>query len=600
MTLLRKSILLISVIMIALLITTYFITQSVLVSGFINLEEQRTQEDVQRALAAISNQVNWLKGNTSDWAFWDDTYAFAQDLNQNYIDTNLAHTTFVSLNIDAILYIDTGGKIIHGVAYDGIEEKETAVSPNLLTYVTTHKELITLSNADDGIGGIADLPEGPCLLAASPILTSGRTGPSHGTLIMVRYLNDAEVESIAGLVLFPVSIYSLTNSQLPDDFTKAKQNIPPDKQVYVMPREKNVVSGYALLNDISGQSALIMRIERPRDIYHKGQESVFITLGIVAIAGVIAGILGLIAQDTITSSRLRRLNANVREISTSGNISTRVNAIGKDEISNLAGDINKMLDTIDAHNKKETELLSSLEAEMKKRADYTRELAHELKTPLTPIMSSSELLAENLKEEPWASLAKNVYRGASDMNDRLDDLLDVAKGEVGILRLSMEDIDPTPFIHQIAEEMLPLIKHHKQKMTIDLPPDLPHIMGDEVRLRQVLRNLVNNATKFTHEEGTITIRARTDGDKLVIDIEDTGRGIDAEKLDKIFQPYVRLGDDKEHQKGLGLGLKLSKTLVELHGGQIWVKSQKGKGSIFSFSVPVSSAYEKARKQKKVR
>ncbi|MDD5287721.1 MAG: ATP-binding protein [Dehalococcoidales bacterium] len=143
-------------------------------------------------------------------------------------------------------------------------------------------------------------------------------------------------------------------------------------------------------------------------------------------------------------------------------------------------------------------------------------------------------------------------------------------------------------IQQVAGELSSLTKHRKQILALDLPQRLPHIMGDEVRLRQVLRNILNNATKFTPESGKITIRARQDGDNLVVEIEDTGRGINAEKMSQVFRPYVRLGNDKEHQKGLGLGLKLCKTLVELHNGKIWVKSEEGKGSIFSFSIPVFS------------
>jgi signal transduction histidine kinase len=117
-------------------------------------------------------------------------------------------------------------------------------------------------------------------------------------------------------------------------------------------------------------------------------------------------------------------------------------------------------------------------------------------------------------------------------------------------------------------------------------------MGDEVRLRQVLRNLLNNATKFTPEKGKITIRAKRNDNNLIVEVEDTGSGIDADKMSKVFLPYVRLGEATEHQKGLGLGLKLCKTLVELHGGMIWVNSQKGTGSIFSLSIPIVLSHQK--------
>jgi PAS domain S-box-containing protein len=236
----------------------------------------------------------------------------------------------------------------------------------------------------------------------------------------------------------------------------------------------------------------------------------------------------------------------------------------------------------------ERKLRQELEAEMKRRVEFTRALAHELKTPLTPVMASSELLVAELRAEPLLSLAKNINRGASNLNNRIDELLDLARGEIGMLQLKPELVDLLKLLREVAGDMTPVASSHGQSLVLELPPSLPLAWADEGRLRQVVLNLLNNASKFTPEGGKIILRAREDDANLIVEVQDTGRGITIEEQQRLFEPYHRLESDREHLSGLGLGLALCKTLVELHGGRIWVQSQAGKGSIFGFSVPLEA------------
>jgi len=237
----------------------------------------------------------------------------------------------------------------------------------------------------------------------------------------------------------------------------------------------------------------------------------------------------------------------------------------------------------------ERELRQELEAEMKKRVEFTRALAHELKTPLTPLMASSELLVNELREEPLLSLAKNINRSASNLNNRIDELLDLARGEIGMLQLKLEPVDLGRLLREVADDMSPMASSQGQSLILELPSSLPLARGDEGRLRQVVLNLLSNASKFTPEGGRIVLRARKDDASFVVEVQDTGYGMTAEEQQRLFEPYHRLESDREHLSGLGLGLALCKMLVELHGGQIWVQSQAGKGSTFGFSVPVEGA-----------
>jgi two-component system clock-associated histidine kinase SasA len=213
---------------------------------------------------------------------------------------------------------------------------------------------------------------------------------------------------------------------------------------------------------------------------------------------------------------------------------------------------------------------------------------HELKTPLTPILSSSELLVDELSEEPLKSVAKNIYRGAGNLNNRINELLDLAKFEIGSLTISRKKVNADRLIRDTAEEMAALIDKYHQHLFLNIADNLPEIWADEERLHQIILNLLVNASKFTPEGGSITLSSWSDGNVLLVEVRDTGKGMSRKEQERVFEPYQRRIDDRERFSGLGLGLSLCKTLVELHGGKIWVDSQEGEGATFTFSIPLVS------------
>ncbi len=235
---------------------------------------------------------------------------------------------------------------------------------------------------------------------------------------------------------------------------------------------------------------------------------------------------------------------------------------------------------------KEKELRESLEIESRKRIDFSRTLIHELKTPLTPILSSSDLLVSGIKEEPWASIAQNILRGAETLSRRIDELLDLAKGEIGTLQILRKSISLSRLLEDIVSEMAPLGAGRGQSLVLEDCSKLPRVMADEVRVRQIVQNLITNAFKFSGPGDVITVKACLEADNITVSVRDNGIGLTPEEQAKLFQPYERLDADQRRLGGLGLGLALCKNLVELHGGRIWVESEKGKGSTFSFSLPL--------------
>jgi signal transduction histidine kinase len=219
-------------------------------------------------------------------------------------------------------------------------------------------------------------------------------------------------------------------------------------------------------------------------------------------------------------------------------------------------------------------------------------LSHELKTPLTSIIAAAGLLEEEFQtiaDESHRKLIQTIMRNANSLEIRLAELLEIVKTGSGKIQLQFEPVDMKSLILGTCMQISPLIRNKEQQLNTELPDTLPIIQGDGPRLEQVLINLLNNATKFTPNGGKITIKAHSQDKGLVVQVEDDGVGIAKDKQDMLFKPYSRLNADRQRHPGLGLGLALSKQVVELHGGRIWVESDTGAGSKFYFFLPMQPA-----------
>ena len=215
-------------------------------------------------------------------------------------------------------------------------------------------------------------------------------------------------------------------------------------------------------------------------------------------------------------------------------------------------------------------------------------LSHELKTPLTSIIAAAGLLEEELQDtadESHRKLMQTIIRNSNSLESRLVELLDIVKTGSGKLQLQFEPVDLKSIILGTCMQISPLIHSKGQKLNTELPDFVPIIQADGQRLEQVLLNLMNNASKFTPDGGIITVRVHKQDAGLVVEVSDNGIGIPKDQQDRLFKPYSRVAADRQRHPGLGLGLALSKQVIELHGGKIWVDSDTGKGATFSFFLP---------------
>ena len=240
--------------------------------------------------------------------------------------------------------------------------------------------------------------------------------------------------------------------------------------------------------------------------------------------------------------------------------------------------------------KSEKTLRKELERQDEQKTEFLHSISHELKTPLTAIIASSELLNEELLGSLSLDkrLIENIRQGAWSMDRRVTELLDLAKMQIGELKIQSVPLQLSLAITDMASQLNILFENKGQKLMLEIPDSLPEVNADREKLQQVLFNLLSNANKFSPTGSQIILRVRETDGKVIVEVKDLASALTEHERAKLFDPYYR-GEDadkRERLPGLGLGLAISKKLVELHQGEIWVESKPRKGNTFAFSLPV--------------
>ncbi|HEX4607201.1 MAG TPA: HAMP domain-containing sensor histidine kinase, partial [Urbifossiella sp.] len=235
-------------------------------------------------------------------------------------------------------------------------------------------------------------------------------------------------------------------------------------------------------------------------------------------------------------------------------------------------------------------LYKEVETADRQKNDFLSMLAHELRNPLAPIRNAAEVLRLAGGTEPRVAWARDVItRQLAHLVRLVDDLLDVSRITQGKIRLRLERADLAAVAGVAVEASRPLIDARRHRLDLALPAGPVEVTGDPTRLAQVLSNLLNNAAKYTDEGGDVRLTVGAEGGVAVARVRDTGIGIPAEELPRVFDLFAQLDTAIDRsQGGLGIGLTLVRRLVELHGGRVEVASEgTGRGSEFTVRLPLA-------------
>lgn len=228
--------------------------------------------------------------------------------------------------------------------------------------------------------------------------------------------------------------------------------------------------------------------------------------------------------------------------------------------------------------------------EMEKiKNDFVSVVSHEFRTPLTSIIIGVEMLKEGLLGD-LTPRGKEVIEAIGADCDRLtrliDNLLELSRIESGAIHIEPEIVDVAELVQEAVRPMKIQAENKGIALIIDLSPELPPVAADFNKAVWILTNLIGNALRYTDSGGTITIKVRPKGRRLFFSVQDTGCGISKENMEKIFRKYIQVRKPGKPTGGAGLGLAIAKEIVMAHGGEIWVESEEGKGTTFTFTLPV--------------
>lgn len=357
----NKTLLAIGITMILMIGMIYSITNTILLGGYAKLERQDILQNADQAIKMIEDEIGHLKSIAGDWSPWDDTYQFVQDVNQAYIDDNLMDTTVVNLHVNFLIFINTDGKIVYGKYTDLETGKGGQCSDSLLGYLSANPFLFRSDARPEILGGLAIFTEDPVLLASAPILTSQNKGPAAGTLIVGRYLNSSEVNRLAEKVNLSIRLQRLDSDSLPHDFKMAKQSLSSEKKVAVIEFNDNSIGAFALLSDLSGKPVLMLGIDKDRRIFAQGKTSMRYFVLSLWVTGLVFIVATLVFIEITVLSRMVRLNREVKDIGATGNLFKKTSIHGKDELADLAHEINQMIESVRVSTERDRAILDSIE-----------------------------------------------------------------------------------------------------------------------------------------------------------------------------------------------------------------------------------------------
>ena len=316
-------------------------------------------------------------------------------------------------------------------------------------------------------------------------------------------------------------------------------------------------------------------------------QNLFIAFALGSIA--LALLLGYVLSWSIVGP-IRRMQSRLAKIA-SGDFSGHVDVSNRDELGALAANLNLMNDELGR-------MYEAVETASRHKSEFLANMSHELRTPLNAIIGFSQVLKQQMFGELNAAQAEyvdDVLSSGEHLLNLINDILDLAKVEAGRMELQ-----PTTFaLPGLLDNAMSMVRERATRQGLRLAtetdPSVGLIEADERKVKQILFNLLSNAVKFTPSGGSVTLAATADDGQVEISVRDTGVGIGAEDQARIFEEFTQVGKGAT-QEGTGLGLALTRRLVELHHGRLSVASEPGAGSTFTVWLPLTQAGSTGRER----
>ena len=525
-----------------------------------NGENRFTELELIRVKNLIQNEIDRTSLALGDWSNWNDTYQFAKDQNQEYIENNLFDETYQNLDLNSILILNTSHQIVYGEYFDTETQSISEPPIDFSSLIIEYPELADM-NRPEGYKGLAQYQGLVMIVASNPILTSIKEGPPQGNIVFIKVLDNQRITNLSKITLRNLGIYS-TETLLTDVPPIPVSSILKD-DVYVIPKNEAIITGYAYLSDLQYRPIILLQVDNPRDLFLQGRTTktivIAILMALILFLSIIAYYYSRSILNAIEHRKEEETSAKLLEI-------TRRNAIELEQ--------------------RVIERTRELEIKNHDLETFNYTVSHDLKSPLRGISGYSTLLindhAQQLDTKGLDYLQK-ITDSAQRMDLLIQDLLSYTKTNRNeIIKIDVDLNNLFDFLLlEYAEEI------SKRKILIIRNLECDHLLIDRDGITLVLRNLMDNALKFTkaNPDPKISIDCKMNENNAVISISDNGVGFDPQFHEKIFDIFQRLHEPEDYP-GTGIGLALVKKTMERFGGKVHAESQIGVGSTFYLEIPL--------------
>jgi|GEM_PF-1477329 len=558
-------------------VSLWLLFESTLTEAFQEVERKNLNDNLIRAERAVHARAQELLGKTADWGQWDATYDFVQDLNPEYIKTNLSYDTLVPLRVKAVAYFSTQGELLYGLEVNPYNASTVQLSPQLVDILANGISSIRNGASAELQSGLLRAPDGVLMVTRSPILDSDRSKTSRGSFVFIMAVDQALVDELAKQIQLDLAIFPL------------EQGASQGKSVEIVDPE--TILGRTLVKGFNGDPVAILQIMQRRYVHLQGVATRQTLLLFLVILSVVATVLAVYVVHRVIVSTLKASVDQVRKISLTGDTSQRLSTAGQDELGVLAQQINSMLDSLAKTQEELQKARDEAEAANQAKSTFIAKVSHELRTPIHGVVGMLRILLKEETSKTKKSYIAMAKDSAFSLLDTINEILDFSKMETGNLSLEKVEFRLRDVIRDALRTVAPRAEEKGTvELVCDVMPGVPDLLcGDPLRLKQCLINLLGNSIKFTLQ-GFVKLTVRSGGvegqdHRIEISVADSGVGIPAERLPRIFDPFTQADDSVARVfTGTGLGLTIVKQLVEQMRGGVEVTSEVGKGTEFTITV----------------
>jgi signal transduction histidine kinase len=559
----------------------HLLARSLLLGSYLDLERRQVERVLQRTVLVLEEEGGVLSGAATDYAAWDDFYRAMGDRAAGF-SSLITPSTFTSYRIDAILAVDGGGAARFASAWD----------EDLRDMVPLAAGMASLLRGDGTIPPgprvqLLSLDGVPVLAARHPVLTTEGKGPPRGYLAMARILDAPEMQRLSRLLNASLSILPRAGGPREPGGGGLALGIPGHLAV---PGDETTMTGYAPFPKSLEGGGWRVAVAMPRETYQQGLAALRLTMGAIAVAGLVVGAAFLLLMETAVLGPLRRLAVQMGEVRAVGDLSRRLQVRGRDELGDLADSVNAMLDRLETAERHllEQERLAAV-------GDLSAGIAHEFNNIMAGILSNTELALRTEKPSPGVT---RVLEETSRLGWRAADLVTKLRD---FSHISASHPAPVDLVSLARQWSLGWNSAHSPAHGLDL--DLPGdgapltIRGEAGPLEVVLTNLADNARDALPAGGRITLRlfrlesppprgprpASPASVRWVgLSVADGGTGMTDEVRAHLFEPFFTT---KGPSRGTGLGMAQVFGIVKRHDARISVESSPGKGTTVSILFP---------------